>query len=210
MSTPMSLALRLSGVGLVRDEVTIRDAVDWNVSPVRQRAVADLDPRRRAAAGWLMGVRFTGPDTAAMAAGHLAGGHKGGHDTGTRAIRTVGVGLGRGGRRAIRGVAAAGCGQSARPAASRAAPPPRPPQSNPTRHRQRRSADRHRRGSPGRSTPRRSLTRSHISATPRERIGPIGGRADGVPENGPISCLVAVDELAAVPLQLVATTGSSG
>ena len=39
-------------------------------------AVADLDPRRRPAAGWLMGVRFTGGDTAAMAAGHLAGGHE--------------------------------------------------------------------------------------------------------------------------------------
>ena len=36
----------------------------------------------------------------------------------------------------------------------------------------------------------------------------MGGRADGVPENGPISCLVPVDELAAVPLQLVVTTGS--
>jgi ubiquinone/menaquinone biosynthesis C-methylase UbiE len=31
------------------------------VPPVRQRAVADLDPRRRPAAGWLIGVRFTGP-----------------------------------------------------------------------------------------------------------------------------------------------------
>jgi hypothetical protein len=47
------------------------------VPPVRQRAVADLDPRRHPAAGWLTGVRFTGLDTAAMAAGHLAGGHEG-------------------------------------------------------------------------------------------------------------------------------------
>jgi hypothetical protein len=90
---------------------------------------------------------------------------KGGHDTGTRAIRTAGVGLGDGSRPGIRGVAATGCGRSARPTAPRAAPPPGSPQSNPTRRRQRRSADRHRQGSPGRPTPRRSLTRSHIPAT---------------------------------------------
>ena len=46
----------------------------------------------------------------------------------------------------------------------RAAPSPGSPQSNPTRRRQRRSADRHRQRSAGRPTPRRSLTRSPISA----------------------------------------------
>jgi hypothetical protein len=47
---------------------------------------------------------------------------QGGHDTGTRAIPTTGVGLGDDGGRGVRGAAASGCGHAARPAAPRAAP----------------------------------------------------------------------------------------
>jgi hypothetical protein len=76
--------------------------------------------RRRPATGWLMGVRFTARRQGDDGPGHLAGGQdKGGHDTGTRAIRTAGVGLGDGGRLGVRGAAAAGCRHAARPAAPR-------------------------------------------------------------------------------------------
>jgi hypothetical protein len=70
-----------------------------------------------------MGVRFSGRRQGDDGRGSSRGRTgQGGHDTGTRAIRIARVALGDGGRRGVRGFAAASPGHAARPAPPRAAP----------------------------------------------------------------------------------------